>query len=439
MKNYLFVLVALISLAVQSQHTISGNFSPAKDYKWLIAYHINPGTQAYVADTKIENGKFTLSLPEASIPGIYRMVYGVPETEYYFDILYDGQEDIQLAFDTKNGVSFQVSEENKILDAYVREINAAKQGFIDFYAAGKTDAEGYKKLGISLNQIQTSYEEGSKGMLVQALIKANRPYVPTHFETNESYWQHKKDEYFKYIDLKDPLLEASSFITDKLINYVFMPTNTEKQTKELAEKNQIQNCVKLNEQLKGSDLAYQLHLYQILWNKAVSYEYNGTADFIFNSYIRPMAKATNNEKAIDAIMNHNRLRIGAKAPEITWQEGTTTKNLSDLEGGDCYVLIFWSSTCPHCLNELPKLHKKLTAFPQVKVLAVGLEDDDTTWKLESAKLNGFEHALALGKWENEYVKLYDVHQTPTYYILDKDKRILAKPQTQEEVIKFLSN
>jgi peroxiredoxin len=439
MKKIFLVFILLLAFSLQAQHSISGNFSPAKDYKWLIAYHINPGTQAYVAETKIENGKFTLNLPAASIPGIYRLVYGLPETEFYFDILYDGQEDIQLSFDTKNGVSFQVSEENKIFHAYILEINGAKQDVMDFYTGGKKDADGYKKLANSLNQIQTSYEEGSKGMLVQALIKANRPYVPSKFESSESYWQHKKDEYFQYIDLKDPLLQTSSFITDKLINYVFMPTSTEKQTKELTEKNQIQNCVKLNEQLKGSDLAYQLHLYQILWNKAVSFEYNGTADFIFNSYIQPLAKATNNEKAINAIMDHNRLRIGAKAPEITWQKGAISKNLSDLEGGDCYVLIFWSSTCPHCLNELPKLHKKLTAFPQVKVLAVGLEDDETSWKVESAKLNGFEHALALGKWENEYVRLYDVHQTPTYYILDKDKRIIAKPQTQEEVITFLSN
>ncbi|MCJ7465976.1 MAG: redoxin domain-containing protein [Maribacter sp.] len=439
MKNYLFALLALMAFAIQAQHTISGNFSPAKDYKWLIAYHINPGTQAYVSDTKLDDGKFTLTLPATSIPGIYRLVYGIPETEFYFDVLYDGQEDIQLSFDTKNGVSYKVSEENKIFNAYLREINGAKQGFMDFYAAGKTDAASYKKLAVTLNQIQTSYEEGSKGMLVQNLIKTNRPYIPENFESNASYWQHKKDDYFKHIDLKDPLLQASSFVTDKLINYVFMPTSAEKQPKESTEKIQIQNSRILNEQLQGSDLAYQLHLYQILWNKAVTFEYNGTADFIFNSYIQPLAKATNNEKAIDEITNHNRLRIGAKAPGITWHEGAITKKLSDLEGGDCYVLIFWSSTCSHCLNELPKLHKKLMAFPQVKVLAVGLEDDDSTWKVESAKLNGFEHAMALGKWENEYVKLYDVHQTPTYYILDKDKRIIDKPQTQEEVIKFLSN
>ncbi len=439
MKNYFFALLALVSMSLQAQHTISGDFAPAKDYKWLIAYHINPGTQAYVADTKLDNGKFTLTLPAESLPGIYRLVYGVPETEFYFDVLYDGQEDIQLSFDAKNGVSYKVSEENKIFDAYLREINAAKQGFMDFYAAGKTDANSYEKLAVTLNQIQTSYEEGSKGLLVQNLIKANRPYIPEKFESNASYWQHKKDDYFMHIDLNDPLLEASSFISDKLVNYVFMPTSSEKQSKEFTEKTQIQNSRILNEQLKGSSPVYQLHLYQILWNKAVAYEYNATADFIFNSYIQPLAKATNNEKAIDAIANHNRLRVGAKAPEITWQEGNKTKYLSDLEDADCYVLIFWSSTCPHCLNELPKLHKKLLEYPHVKVLAIGLEEDDRTWKVESAKLNHFEHALALGKWENQYVKLYDVHQTPTYYILDSDKRIIGKPQTQEDVIKFLSN
>jgi hypothetical protein len=73
----------------------------------------------------------------------------------------------------------------------------------------------------------------------------------------------------------------------------------------------------------------------------------------------------------------------------------------------------------------------------VKVLAMGLEDDDVTWKKESVKLPGFIHGIALGKWESPYADMYDIHQTPTYYILDSEKRIVAKPDDYQEVIKFL--
>lgn len=100
-------------------------------------------------------------------------------------------------------------------------------------------------------------------------------------------------------------------------------------------------------------------------------------------------------------------------------------------------LVFWSSKCSHCLKELPALHKELKKHPSTKVIAIGLEDDETTWKPESTKLANFEHVLALGRWENEYAKLYDAYRTPSYYLLDKDKRIVAKPESDREVVDFL--
>jgi len=71
------------------------------------------------------------------------------------------------------------------------------------------------------------------------------------------------------------------------------------------------------------------------------------------------------------------------------------------------------------------------------VIAVGLEDNEMTWRLESEKLSNFEHAIALGKWESSYANLYDVHATPAYFILDSDKRIIAKPESDKDVVEFL--
>jgi len=62
MKNTLFTLILLATLGLQAQHNISGTFSPAKDYKWLIAYKLKPGTQNYIADTSIKYGEFALKI-----------------------------------------------------------------------------------------------------------------------------------------------------------------------------------------------------------------------------------------------------------------------------------------------------------------------------------------------------------------------------------------
>ena len=152
-----------------------------------------------------------------------------------------------------------------------------------------------------------------------------------------------------------------------------------------------------------------------------------------------MAFETKNQDILEKIDLHNRLRIGAAAPEITWKDGDMVKKLSKMNDAENYLLVFWSSSCSHCLRELPALHNKLKNNNTIKVVAVGLEEEDVYWKQESGKMANFEHAIALGKWENEYAKLYDIHQTPTYFILDQDKRIIAKPEDDIGVIEFLES
>jgi len=113
--------------------------------------------------------------------------------------------------------------------------------------------------------------------------------------------------------------------------------------------------------------------------------------------------------------------------------------LSKMKDAKNYNLIFWSSTCSHCLKEVPALYEELKNYPTTKVLAYGLEDDKDNWEKVSATMPNFTHVLGLQKWENEYVKTFNIQRTPTYFILDNENRIVAKPETYEEVLEFLKN
>ncbi len=437
MKNLVILVLLLSSTIVTAQHSISGTFTPAKDYKWLIAYHLKSGNQAYTVDTAIKNGAFTLNFPAEAEPGTYRLVYAVPQEEFYFDVIYNGEEDVNLNFDSETGISFTASKENRLFGAYFKEINAAKQAFIDFYQSGKADKDDFAKLINRMEKAQNGYEDESKGLLAHHFIAANRPYIPSEYETSETYWQHKKNRYFEHLDLNDPVLQSSAFLTDKLSNYVFTAVSTEKRSKAETQKILQKNIDKIASELKGTDAAYRFHIYHTFYTKATANEFYATADHILDTYLKPLAEETGNQKTVDDIEVQNRLQIGAIPPEITWEDGNTTKTLSGMEGADCYILIFWSSTCSHCLHEIPPLHEKLKQYPDIKVIAVGLEDGKDNWEKESAKLPDFEHVLALDHWDSEYAKIYDIHKTPTFFILDADKRIIAKPESDKEVVKFL--
>ena len=120
-KNAFFILALFSTLLSQAQYSVSGNLTPAEDYKWLIAYKLNPDHQNYVADTAVKNGAFSLNMPTNAQIGMYRLVYAVPQEEFYFDFIYNGKEDIVLSFDSQKGLSFTSSKENLLNSRYYND------------------------------------------------------------------------------------------------------------------------------------------------------------------------------------------------------------------------------------------------------------------------------------------------------------------------------
>lgn len=436
MKRSLLLILVLFGYLAFAQHTISGTFTPAKNYSWLIAYRLKPGTQVYVADTSIRDGKFSLKIPESASSGTYRLVYAIPQEEFYFDVIYNGKEDIELAFETAEGVNFITSHENIPYSTYFREISALQQQLIDWYASNKTEPSGLEKISERLTNTQEEYEEKSKDLMAYEFISSNRPYIPAGNESIQEFVANRKKEYFQGIDFKNLVLQASEFLTDKIANYVFTALPLQQISHAETEGAVQANIKTVSSKLEEVGNAYKFHIYYSLWTQAAASGFNDTSDFIYSNYMKSLADATNNQKIMGEIETHNRLRIGAKAPELSWKNGNTVKRLDDLKGFENYIVIFWSSTCSHCLKELPALHQELKKNEAVQVIAVGLEDDDLTWRLESEKLGDFEHAIGLGKWESNFAKLYDIHATPTYFILNADKQIIAKPEGDRKVVEF---
>lgn len=93
---------------------------------------------------------------------------------------------------------------------------------------------------------------------------------------------------------------------------------------------------------------------------------------------------------------------------------------------DTTIIVFWASWCPHCSDDLPKLHEILKHRPGTKVVAVALDEQEDSWLRSKASLSGWNHIRAAGKWDDELVLPYGIYATPTLFVLDKDKRILKK-------------
>ena len=432
-----FLVLLLCLQGAYAQHTITGHLAPKADFKWIIAYELTPTAQRYVADAKVIEGDFLLTMPANAVPGIYRLVYGVPQDEFYVDVLYSGKEDLEFDFSWENGISFTASKENNVYNAYLQAMAHVDAKILDFYRNNLTDASRFLTWIQQKDSLQNSYESRAEGLMAATLIEAGTPYLPQAYEPFGEYMANSKAHFYEHVPMEEPLVQASGFLTDKVIAHTFTTMAPPPNPLKSAPDALMANVDDAAQRLKATPVALQTHLFHELWKVAQRSEQFGLADYIFNTYLSQMALTAGNKALLEEIGAITRLRVGQRAPEIEWEEQGLKKSLSAMDASETYLLVFWSSTCSHCLQEVPLLYDVLQDHPEVQVLAIGLEDNLENWQRTIAQFPNFEHAISLDKWESEYAKTYAIQKTPTYFLLDDDKHILAKPDTYGELLQLL--
>jgi peroxiredoxin len=133
--------------------------------------------------------------------------------------------------------------------------------------------------------------------------------------------------------------------------------------------------------------------------------------------------------------------IGQKAAQLVLQDTAGRRtSLYDIKS-KYTVVVFWDPTCGHCVTEVPKLDSAFKArWKQRGVTMLGVKTEGTkeewTAFIRDKKLSGWLHAWDPGYTTN-YRKFYDVYSTPVVYLLDENKKILAKRLGVEQLDGFL--
>lgn len=432
-KYILFILIFFPAFLF-SQHSIKVTFSPAKDFTWAVLYKNSPTTTKYIAQSRIVDGNLVFKLDEKATKGIYKLVYAVPQNEFNFDIIYNGDEDIELTFNTKDGAVFQKSSENSMLNSYLTEMALLGSDLETKYLKGKPDATTVTALFTKQKELQKTYEDKSKGKLVNHFIKANQPYIPNEFESPSDYINNLTVNYFASINFGDEVLQSSYFLIEKSLAYI-----TGVATEGIpVEKSYEKNVDEVTAQIRTLDTNFQKFFLGRLWQKLVNYKLIETANYLAERYLIPLGNQLNDETLVLKLTQFINLSIGNPAPDFTLDE-SSGKKLSELDIAENYILVFWSSGCSHCLEEIPQLYQLTQELnsTKYKVIAVGLEEDTFLWNKEIIKYPKFLNVIKLNKWENTVVTDYALTSTPTYFVLDKDKKFLAKPENFEGLKTYL--
>lgn len=139
-------------------------------------------------------------------------------------------------------------------------------------------------------------------------------------------------------------------------------------------------------------------------------------------------------------MEHN--LIGQIAPDLTLEniEGEYV-NLHKIKSKITIVMIF-EPNCSHCVEFVPKLHDKVYEKFKDKGLAVYAiysMDNKEEWNDFLIKHNLFDW---INVWDENHISqfkiLYDARKTPAIYILDENKKIIAKGMGAEQIEEFMN-
>lgn len=466
MRRALIIFSAVLLCLVLGQNTAlaqsNTNYKIAFEVKgWAdtIAYlGYYYGESTYIKDTaRVDsNGKFVFSNNIVLPQGVYFLIL---DKSKIFDILVGENQQFEITTDTanyvvnmkvKSDVNNQVFLDNML---YNIGMNSKAQPHLELLKDStstekdKTMArEQLTQLNNEVNEQLANVIEKNKGLLISDLLKARQKveipeelrndrekgyqYYKMHYWDNfdvgnnallrlpEPLYRKKLDDYFDNLFLQSPdtLIPA----IDKLITQA-------KRNKETYKFMVWNITIKYqNPKYMGQDAVF-IHLYD-------NYFANGEMDFWANESLKG-----NLQERADQL---RKSQIGKVAPNlIMLDQNLKRKSLYGLNN-KFTVLYFYDPDCGHCKKETPKLDSfyKTTKY-DVEVFAVCadtsmvkmkkyISDYDLSW----VSVNGPRSVTP------NYHQLYDATTTPSIYILDDKKKIIAKKFPDSgKIEEFLDN
>ncbi|MTI21183.1 DUF5106 domain-containing protein [Fulvivirga sp. RKSG066] len=416
------------------------------------------GESTYVKDTAMANanGEFSFQGNETLEKGIYFLVLG--KTRLFDFPIGDDQHFTLKANKPDYVLNMQVSgdKDNKLYFndlKYNAERNKEAQPFIEIIrdsTSAPDELAGAREALDALNTKVMAHQQelidAHPDAIISKIHKANKrievPEAPEGTDEQTYKYNYYKSHYWDYFDLSDPVMLrlANPVYQEKYNNY--LDKLVLQQPDSL-----IKEIDALVAQAKTNQDTYKY----AVWTAVIKYQYPEIMGLdkvyvhLFDKYFASgeMDYWANNQLKNNLRDRADQLRnslVGNKAPNLIMQDQNLQRRvLYDIPNAYT-VIYFFDPDCGHCKKETPKLVKfyNETDF-DVEVFAVSadtslvkmkdyIKDMDMNW----VTVNGPR------TFTQPYQTLYDATTTPTIYVLDRDKKIIAKKLPAERLEEFLT-
>ena len=441
MFKKVLIVFLLISFAVKAQYSVIGTIEPDSNYSWILLYKLENGKQVYIENANVVNGKFQFNLSSTQPVGIYRAYYQI-ENNSYVEFIYNN-ESINFTFNPEKPtetIKFSTSEENMIYQEYYENIFFLQKTIDSLQLAyfksenDKIDKKleaNYQETLTELKKTQSDFEIKSETKLAHNFIIASAQYnAEVPFKNPTDYVKAVKTHFFDHVNFSNTVLSNATFLNDRITDYVFYLNQSEnKEKRNIFQKRAIDEVSK---KLNNNYTAIK-NFDETLLHQYVDEDNFEMVDFVLNNHYNNLPGEYQDFALKFEIDTAMKTAVGKEAPNLNWEENGVQKNLHSLIGADYYVVVFFSSGCTHCQREMPVFHDFISTLINVSVIAVGLEDEKAPWDKMTSDFKNFTNIIDLDKWESKKVIDYGITAIPSYFILDANKKIIAKPYDVEEL------
>lgn len=454
----------------KDNYKISGEIIGLKDSTVMLAYYF--GGKQYATDTaNVVNGKFTFEGNKELKGGMYLVVLSESR---YFDLIISEQN---FSFSTKlddlvGSMIFKDSKENPPFYEYLNFIIKMQKEVTPIKEKLKTaNDEAKKELQIKAQIIdgkvkayRTSFLENNSDIFFSKIIKATTdiaiPEAPLDSTGNPNknfaYLFYKK-HFWDNIDFSDERMLRTPIFFSKMNQYLDKLTPTHPDSINISADILVEKS-RANSTIFRYVVEYITSTYErskIMGMDAVfvhmveKYYLSNECNWVDSTQLVKMA-----DRAQKIAPN----LIGRKAAEFhdfygrPFMKDTlgTTHTLADINAMYT-VLVFYGPTCGHCKKEIPKIKHNVDSLigagHDIKTFAVATEFDKEEWKkfinkqqtgewINVADINHDNEGnpVASSDWRDKY----DIYSTPVIYLLDEEKKIIAKRISHAQIVEIIS-
>jgi thiol-disulfide isomerase/thioredoxin len=422
-------------------------------------------------------GMGVLEGAEALTGGLY-LIYIDPG--HYFDLLLGDDQELVVSADINNlsgSVTFKGSDDNRIFQEYKNylllkrgELEQLQSGLGSQSTAADTLAavEAQKGINGEMEAYMDKLGEEHRKLFVSDFVGATRePFPPQSMLTGDRRhddslrYFYYREHYFDHFDPFDLRLLHTPLYEGKIKNYISRAVAQHPDSL----------IVAVDFLLKGSRSEEELYRYMLitLFNHFAESKFIGMDGVYFHIaeyYYIPDATWSSVEflNTLKENLEKNKpTLIGQTAPNLIMRqvpdehfgmaaEDTTIKKdphigqdilIHDVQA-NYTIIYFWEADCGHCQKSTPALYQaysrlKGKGVEVISVHVINSVEGKVKWIdfVNEHQLFGWVNCWS--PYSNEFRNLYNLQSYPQLFVLDRDKKIVAKRVTPEQAESIINN